>query len=76
MNKFWNELAKSRKEGKLDHKTYHKVYPSDAIPPQLYGVIKAHKPEKNYPIRAMVSIIEAVPFFFFLILFLLLKEDS
>ena len=30
------------KEGKFNNKTYCKVYPSDAIPPQLYGAVKAH----------------------------------
>ena len=49
LNKFQKELAKLRKENKFDSKTYFKLYPSDAIPPQLYWVIKAHKPEKNYP---------------------------
>ena len=54
LNKFQKELAKLRKEGKFDNKTYYKVYPSDAIPPRLYGDLKAHKPEKNYPMRTIV----------------------
>ena len=29
--------------------------PSDAIPLRLYGVVRAHKPEKNYPMRTMVQ---------------------
>ena len=62
MNKFQKELAKLRKEGKFDNKTYYKVYPSDAIPPRLYGVVKAHKPEKNYPMRTIVSTIGTVPY--------------
>ena len=33
------------------------MYPSDPVPPRMYGVIKAHKPEKNYPMRAIVSTI-------------------
>ena len=33
------------------------MYPSDAIPPRLYGLIKAHKPEKEYPMRTVVSTI-------------------
>ena len=33
---FRKELAKLRKENKFDSKTYFKLYPSDAIPPQLY----------------------------------------
>ena len=47
LNKFQKERAKLRKEGKFDYKIYYKAYPSDAIPPQIYGVIKAHKPEKT-----------------------------
>ena len=49
LKKFQKELAKLRKENKFDSKTYFKLYPSDAIPPRLYSVIKAHKPKKNYP---------------------------
>ena len=33
------------------------MYPSDPIPPRMYGTIKAHKPEKNYPMRVVVSTI-------------------
>ena len=62
LNKFQKELAKLRKEGKFDNKTYYKVYPSDAIPPRLYGVVKAHKPEKNYLMRTIVSTIGTVPY--------------
>ena len=36
LNKFQKELLKLRKENKFDSKTYFKLYPSDAIPPQLY----------------------------------------
>ena len=38
------------------------MYPSDAIPPRLYRVIKARKPEKNYPMRTIVSTIETTPY--------------
>ena len=62
MNKFQKELAKLRKEGKFDNKTYYKVNPSDAIPARLYGVIKAHKSEKNYPMRTILSTIGTVPY--------------
>ena len=47
LNKFRKELAKLRKEGEFENKIYYKVYPSDAIPPQLYWVIKAHKTGKT-----------------------------
>lgn len=62
LNKFQKTLASLRKEGKFDNKTYYQIYPSDAIPPRLYGVIKAHKPEKNYPMRTIVSTIGTVPY--------------
>jgi len=29
--------------------------PSDAVPPQMYSLIKAHKPNKQYPMRPVVS---------------------
>ena len=47
LNMVQKERAKLRKEGKFDNKTYYKVYPSDAIPPRLYGVVKAHKSKKT-----------------------------
>ena len=47
LNMVQKELAKLRKEGKFDNKTYYKVYPSDAIPPRLYVVVKAHKSKKT-----------------------------
>ena len=62
LNKFLKELAKLRKESKFDNKTYFKLYPSYAIPPRLYGVIKAHKPEKNYPMMTIVSTIGTAPY--------------
>ena len=43
LNKFWKELVNLRKEGKFDNKAYYEVYPSDAIPPQLYGNVKTDK---------------------------------
>ena len=51
-----------RKENKFDNKTYFKLYPSDAIPPRLYRVIKAHKPEKDYPMRTRVSTTGTAPY--------------
>ena len=51
-----------RKENKFDNITYFKLYPSDAIPPRQEGVIKAHKQEKNYPMRTIVSTIGTAPY--------------
>ena len=50
-------LATLHKQQKFETRTYFQLYPSDPIPPRLYGVIKAHKPEKCYPMRAIVSAI-------------------
>ena len=55
LSKFQKELAKLRKGKKFDNKRYFKLYLSDALPSRLYGVIKAHQPEKNYPMRTIVS---------------------
>ena len=50
------------KENKIGNKAYFKLYPSDVIPPRLYGVIKADKPEKNYPMKTPVSTVETAPY--------------
>ncbi|XP_065645775.1 uncharacterized protein LOC136076229 [Hydra vulgaris] len=42
---------------KFTKNEYRSIYPSDATPPRLYGVIKAHKPTNNYPMRIIVSTI-------------------
>ena len=55
--KFQRLLRKLKKEDKFDKKTYSLVYPSDCIPPRLYGTLKVHKPDKNYSMRAVVSTI-------------------
>ena len=55
-------LATLRKQQKFETRTYFQLYPSDPIPPRLYGVIKAHKPEKCYLMRAIVSTIGTQPY--------------
>ncbi|XP_047146290.1 uncharacterized protein LOC124819122 [Hydra vulgaris] len=60
--KFQKQLSKLRKEGKLDTTTYFKMYPSDCVPPRIYGMVKAHKPEKDYPMRPVVSTINTPPY--------------
>ena len=60
--KFQRVTSKLRKDGKIDDKTFHKIYPSDAVPPRLYGLVKAHKPEKGYPMRTVVSTL-GTPFY-------------
>ena len=46
-----------RKEKKFTDREYFQIYPSDPIPLRLYGTIKTHKSEKNYPMRTIVSTI-------------------
>ena len=54
-NKIQKILCRLRKEKKFTDKEYFEIYPSDPIPPRLYGTIKAHKPEKNCPMRTIMS---------------------
>jgi hypothetical protein len=54
-------LSKLNKKGRFTKKEYEEMYPSDAIPPRMYGTIKAHKPEKQYPMRLVVSTIGTPP---------------
>jgi len=51
--KIQTEIRKVK--SKLSISEYRDIYPSDPRPPCMYGVIKAHKPEKNYPMRIIVS---------------------
>ena len=55
--KIQKTIREFKREGKFTEKEYKSIYPSDAIPPRLYGAIKAHKPEKDYPARLIVSTI-------------------
>ena len=52
-----NVLCEMNKKKKFTKAEYEKIYPSDPIPPRMYGSIKAHKPEKGYPMRTIVSTI-------------------
>ena len=40
-------LSKLNKKNKFTKEEYEVIYPSDPIAPRMYGVIKAHKPEKK-----------------------------
>ena len=56
--KICREICKVLSElNKFTKQEYEKLYSSDPIPPRMYGTIKAHKPEKNYPMRIAVSTI-------------------
>ena len=45
MQKIEERIEQQRSETE----TYVQLYLSDPVPLRLYGVIKAHKPEKCYP---------------------------
>ena len=60
--KFQSIISNFKKDDKIDKKLFYAMYPSDPIPPRLYGLIKAHKPSKNYPMRTVVSTI-GTPFY-------------
>ena len=55
--KFRNTLRNIYQEGKFTESEYRRLYPSDPIPPRMYGSVKAHKPDKEYPMRIVVSTI-------------------
>ena len=46
--------AIQRKLLELKRKEYKQVYPSDSQTPIAYPLIKAHKPQKNYPARNII----------------------
>ena len=48
-------LRELNKRGRFTKSEYQDLYPSDPLPPRMYGVVKAHKPEKDYPMRIIVS---------------------
>ena len=60
--KFQRELARLKKDNKIDHRCHQQMYPSDAVPPRLYGFVKAHKPSKDFPMRPVVSTLRT-PFY-------------
>ena len=47
--KFQATLRRLKQEDKFTDTEYKQLYPSDPVPPRMYGALKAHKPEKNYP---------------------------
>ncbi|XP_065650407.1 uncharacterized protein LOC136078558 [Hydra vulgaris] len=48
-------LSKLNKKQRFSKDEYESIYPSDPVPPRLYGLIKAHKQDKSYPMRVVVS---------------------
>ncbi|XP_065642467.1 uncharacterized protein LOC136074096 [Hydra vulgaris] len=50
-------ISQLNKKQRFSKTEYDSIYPSDPIPPRMYGLIKANKPEKAYPMRIVVSTI-------------------
>ena len=55
--KIQKKLSSLRKLGRFSNKEYERMYPSDAIPPRMYDLIKAYKLENDFPMRLKVSTI-------------------
>ena len=55
--KIQSKLCELKKKGGFTKQEYEKLYPSDPVAPRMYGTVKAHKPEKDYPMRIVVSTI-------------------
>ena len=53
--KFQREISALKKGEKIDKMMFYNMYPSDTTPPRLYGFVKAHKPDKHFPMRPVVS---------------------
>ncbi|XP_065653114.1 uncharacterized protein LOC136080421 [Hydra vulgaris] len=51
-------LSKLNKKQSFSKDEYESIYPSDSLLPCLYGLIKAHKQDKSYPMRVVVSTID------------------
>ena len=49
------KLLKLKKENKISEKDYKQIYPSGCVAPSSYPLIKAHKPNKQYPARNIIS---------------------
>ena len=49
------KLLKLKNEGKIKEVDYKQIYPTGSVAPTSYPLIKAHKPNKNYPARNIVS---------------------
>ena len=55
-------IAMLRLQQKFETRTVFQIYPSDPIPPRLYGVTKGHKPKKCYSMPATILTIGTPPY--------------
>ena len=51
-------LKSTKAEGRIDDKTYRRLYPTGAVPPKYYGLPKVHK--SGMPLRPIISSIGSV----------------
>ena len=49
------KTLKLKKEGKISEKDYKQIYPSGCVAPASYPTVKAHKRNKDYPARNIIS---------------------
>ena len=49
------KLLELKKENKINDAYYKQIYPSGSTTPTAYPLVKAHKPNKDYPVRLVVS---------------------
>ena len=49
------KLLKLKNKGKIKESDYKQIYPSGCTPASSYPLLKAHKPNKDYPARNIVS---------------------
>ena len=52
-NKLISLLKKINPEGGINDTLYKKMYPTGAVPPKFYGLLKVHK--RDIPLRPIVS---------------------
>ena len=57
--KIQGKLRSLKKEGKFDDETYKDIYPSGSLTPSANPLVKAHKPNKDFPARLVTSHIGA-----------------
>ena len=46
-----DRINRLKKESKIDKRMFYNAYPSDPVPPRMYGMLQAHKPTKGYPMK-------------------------
>ena len=47
VKKVQSKISQLHKDKKISKSLFYQMYPSDATPPRMYGMIKPHKPEKK-----------------------------